>query len=286
MTAASVTGPCAGGSGGTGGTGGSVAVGAVLVSGVGVVIDGRPLLADVDLTVRTGEVLALVGPNGAGKSTLLRAVAGDLAHTGTITIDGVPTGSEPLVATARRRAVLEQDTAVAFGFRVGEVVRMGRAPWRGTPLADDDDTVVARVLDQVELADRIDQTFPSLSGGERARASFARVLAQSTPVLLLDEPTAALDLRHQEAVLAVARAHARAGGAVVVVLHDLSLAGAYADRVAMLAGGRIVAVGTPTDVLTADRIGAVYRHPVTVVPDPNTGTPVVVPSRTLQEVSS
>ncbi|ROP74904.1 heme ABC transporter ATP-binding protein [Curtobacterium sp. PhB115] len=258
----------------------------VVASGVGVVIGGRPLLADVDLTVRAGEVLALVGPNGAGKSTLLRAIAGDVAHTGTVAIEGVPAGTEPLVATARRRAVLEQDTAVAFGFRVGEVVRMGRAPWRGTPLADDDDTVVARVLDQVELADRIDQTFPSLSGGERARASFARVLAQSTPVLLLDEPTAALDLRHQEAVLAVARAHAQAGGAVVVVLHDLSLAGAYADRVAMLAGGRIVAVGTPTDVLTADRIGAVYRHPVTVVPDPNTGTPVVVPSRTPQEVSS
>ncbi|QZQ55935.1 MULTISPECIES: heme ABC transporter ATP-binding protein [unclassified Curtobacterium] len=262
------------------------AVGAVVVSGIGVVIDGRPLLADVDLTVRAGEVLALVGPNGAGKSTLLRAIAGDLAHSGTVAIDGVRTGGEAPLATARRRAVLEQDTAVAFGFRVGEVVRMGRAPWRGTPRAVDDDTVVARVLDQVELADRIDQAFPSLSGGERARASFARVLAQSTPVLLLDEPTAALDLRHQEAVLAVARAHARAGGAVVVVLHDLSLAGAYADRVAMLAGGRIVADGTPTDVLTADRIGAVYRHPVTVVPDPNTGTPVVVPSRTLQEASS
>ncbi|WP_263091478.1 heme ABC transporter ATP-binding protein [Curtobacterium sp. RIT-PI-V] len=262
------------------------AVGAVVVSGIGVVIDGRPLLADVDLTVRAGEVLALVGPNGAGKSTLLRAIAGDLAHSGTIAIDGVRTGGEAPLATARRRAVLEQDTAVAFGFRVGEVVRMGRAPWRGTPRAVDDDTVVARVLDQVELADRIDQAFPSLSGGERARASFARVLAQSTPVLLLDEPTAALDLRHQEAVLAVARAHARAGGAVVVVLHDLSLAGAYADRVAMLAGGRIVADGTPTDVLTADRIGTVYRHPVTVVPDPNTGTPVVVPSRTLQEASS
>ncbi|NQW91547.1 heme ABC transporter ATP-binding protein [Curtobacterium sp. VKM Ac-2861] len=262
------------------------AVGAVVVSGIGVVVDGRPLLADVDLTVRAGEVLALVGPNGAGKSTLLRAIAGDLAHSGTVAIDGVRTGGEAPLATARRRAVLEQDTAVAFGFRVGEVVRMGRAPWRGTPRAVDDDTVVARVLDQVELADRIDQAFPSLSGGERARASFARVLAQSTPVLLLDEPTAALDLRHQEAVLAVARAHARAGGAVVVVLHDLSLAGAYADRVAMLAGGRIVADGTPTDVLTADRIGTVYRHPVTVVPDPNTGTPVVVPSRTLQEASS
>ncbi|WP_323749365.1 heme ABC transporter ATP-binding protein [Curtobacterium sp. VKM Ac-1393] len=267
-------------------TGGAVAIGAVVVSGLGVVVDGRRLLADVDLTVRTGEVLALVGPNGAGKSTLLRAIAGDLAHSGTITIDGVHTGGEAPIATARRRAVLEQDTAVAFGFRVGEVVRMGRAPWRGTPRAVDDDTVVARVLDQVELADRIDQAFPSLSGGERARASFARVLAQSTPVLLLDEPTAALDLRHQEAVLAVARAHAQAGGAVVVVLHDLSLAGAYADRVAMLAGGRIVADGTPTDVLTAARIGAVYRHPVTVVPDPNTGTPVVVPSRTLQEASS
>lgn len=262
------------------------AVGAVVASGIGVVIDGRPLLTDVDLTVRAGEVLALVGPNGAGKSTLLRAIAGDLSHSGTVAIDGARTGGEAPLATARRRAVLEQDTAVAFGFRVGEVVRMGRAPWRGTPRAVDDDTVVARVLDQVELADRIDQVFPSLSGGERARASFARVLAQSTPVLLLDEPTAALDLRHQEAVLAVARAHARAGGAVVVVLHDLSLAGAYADRVAMLAGGRIVADGTPIDVLTADRIGTVYRHPVTVVPDPNTGTPVVVPSRTLQEASS
>ncbi|WP_182066502.1 heme ABC transporter ATP-binding protein [Curtobacterium sp. ME12] len=259
---------------------------AVIVDRLGVAIGGRPLLDGVDLTVAFGEVLALVGPNGAGKSTLLRAVAGDLPHTGSVSIDGALSGSERPILTARRRAVLEQDNAVAFGFRVGEVVRMGRAPWRGTNRADADDTVVARVLDQMELAARIDQTLPSLSGGERARASFARVLAQETPVLLLDEPTAALDLRHQEAVLDTARAHARAGGAVVVVLHDLSLAGAYADRVAMLADGRIVAVGTPTEVLTADRISDVYRQPVAVIPDPNTGTPVVVPTRRPQEVHS
>jgi iron complex transport system ATP-binding protein len=258
---------------------GATRVTGVTVSGLGVVVGRRALLTDVDLVVERGEVLALVGPNGAGKSTLLRAIAGDVDHTGTVTVDGVPAGSEPPIATARRRAVLEQEHAVAFGFRLGEVVRMGRAPWRGTDRAEDDDRVVARVLDQVELADRIDQTFPSLSGGERARASFARITAQETPVLLLDEPTAALDLRHQEGVLRIARAHAAAGGAVVVVLHDLTLAGAYADRVAMLADGRLVADGTPAEVLTAERISTVYRHPVTVLPDPHSGTPVVVPTR-------
>lgn len=128
----------------------------------------------------------------------------------------------------------------------------------------------------VALADR---QLPTLSGGERARAALARVLAQEAPVLYLDEPTAALDLHHQELVLGLARARAAVGVGVVVVLHDLALAGAHADRVVVLSEGRIVADGPPAEVFDEDLLSAVYHHPIEVVPHPRTGAPLVMPRR-------
>ncbi|WP_447645627.1 heme ABC transporter ATP-binding protein [Nocardioides zeae] len=246
---------------------------------VGVTIEGRAILDGVDLDVRPGEVLVLVGPNGAGKSTLLGVLTGDLVpSSGGVEIDGRPVASVRARELARARAVLPQQQRLAFGFRAREVVEMGRAPWHRTPAAADDLAVIAAAEDRADVAHLATRLFPTLSGGEQARVSFARVLAQATPVLLLDEPTAALDLQHQEAVLRVARDEAAAGAGVVVVLHDLSLAAAYADRVCVLSGGRVRAVGPPREVLTAALLTEVYEHPVDVIE--HAGHLVVVPVRT------
>ncbi|MFE3516007.1 heme ABC transporter ATP-binding protein [Streptomyces sp. NPDC059166] len=252
---------------------------AELVS-VRVGLGGRPVLDGVDLTVRTGEVLALVGPNGAGKSTLLAALAADLSvDSGEVRVDGRPATGWQAAELALRRAVLPQSAALAFPFSVEEVVRMGRAPWAGTPREPEDDAAVAAALAATEVAEFASRPFSALSGGERARVALARVLAQRAPLLLLDEPTAALDLRHQELVLGICRERAAAGDAVVVVLHDLGLAAAYADRALVLRDGRVAAAGPPSEVFTGELLGEVYRQPVDVFPHPRTGVPLVVPRR-------
>ncbi|WP_229904721.1 heme ABC transporter ATP-binding protein [Lentzea cavernae] len=251
---------------------------------VSVRIGGSLLVDRVSLQLHAGEVLVLVGPNGAGKSTLLAAMAGDLPpSTGDVLLDGVSLARWRHVDAARRRAVLPQHNPVAFPFDVRSVVEMGRAPWQGTPEEDEDDDVVTTALRDTGVEHLADRAHPTLSGGEQARVALARVLAQSTPVLLLDEPTAALDLRHQELVLSLARRRARDGGAVLVVLHDLTLAAAHADRVAVLDGGALVATGPPQDVCTAELLSDVYRHPVEVFPHPRTGMPVVLPVRSREE---
>ncbi|MFE7119943.1 heme ABC transporter ATP-binding protein [Streptomyces sp. NPDC057654] len=243
-------------------------------------LGGRTVLAEVDLVVAAGEVLALVGPNGAGKSTLLAALAADLpAESGEVRVDGRAAAGWSAPDLALRRAVLPQSAAVSFPFAVEEVVRMGRAPWAGTPAEDADDDAVYEAMAAAEVAEFAERPFSALSGGERARVALARVLAQRAPLLLLDEPTAALDLRHQELVLRVCRERAAAGDAVVVVLHDLGLAAAYADRVAVLHEGRIAADGPPERVFDAELLTRVYRQPVEVVPHPRTGEPLVIPRR-------
>ncbi|MEZ3161391.1 heme ABC transporter ATP-binding protein [Microbacterium sp. BWT-B31] len=251
-------------------------------SGVSVKPDGaaRPVLADVSIAFRAGELHALVGPNGAGKSTLFGVLAGDITpDAGTVTLDGAPLRGIRPRDLARQRAVLLQQNAVSFPFTVEQVVRMGRAPWARTPLEDDDDAAVAAALEVTDIVALAHRGLPSLSGGERARAALARVLAQRTDVLLLDEPTAALDLRHQEDVLRIARGRAREGAAVALVVHDLNAALGYADRVTLLDGGRVVASGAPVEVLTADAVAAVYRQPVDVFPHPGSGVPLVAPRR-------
>ncbi|MGW7455113.1 heme ABC transporter ATP-binding protein [Streptomyces sp. NPDC054787] len=240
----------------------------------------REVLSGIDLTARSGEVLALVGPNGAGKSTLLAALAADLpATSGEIRIDGRAVGDWSAPDLALRRSVLPQSAVLSFPFPVEDVVRMGRAPWAGTTCADLDDEAVAAAMAATEVTSFASRPFSALSGGERARVALARVLAQRTPLLLLDEPTAALDLRHQELVLRICRERAAAGDAVVVVLHDLGLAAAYADRAAVLHEGRIAADGPPGEVFDGALLSRVYRQPVEVLAHPRTGAPLVVPVR-------
>ncbi|GAB3688197.1 heme ABC transporter ATP-binding protein [Actinocorallia lasiicapitis] len=239
----------------------------------------RTILQSVDLELRPGEVLALVGPNGAGKSTLLGALCGDLEAEGAVLLDGKPLGAWRPVEIAMRRAILTQRNSLAFAFTVEDVVRMGRAPWAGTPYADDDDGAVARALKDADVERFADRRYPELSGGEQARVALARVLAQRTPIVLLDEPTAALDVRHQELVFSTARAQADEGRAIVAVVHDLALAAALADRIAVLAGGRLAVCGPPADVLDGPLLSEVYEHPIEILPHPRTGRPVVLPVR-------
>ena len=244
-------------------------------------LGGREVLSGVDVTARAGEVLALVGPNGAGKSTLLGALAADLpAAAGVVRVHGRPASEWSAQELALRRAVLPQSAALSFPFAVEEVVRMGRAPWAGRPeRREDDDAAVAAAMAATEVTEFAGRPFSALSGGERARVALARVLAQRARLLLLDEPTAALDLRHQELVLRVCRARAHAGDAVVVVLHDLGLAAAYAHRVVILRAGRAVADGRPAEVFTDRLLSDVYQQPVEVFPHPRTGEVLVAPVR-------
>lgn len=246
---------------------------------LGIDLGGRRVVDGVDLVVEAGELVALVGPNGAGKSTLLHGLTGDLP-----TAQGRVLVGERLVSAwsdrdlALRRAVLPQQVAVSFPFTVEEVVRMGRAAWAGTEREADDDEQVALALALADVAHLARRSVPSLSGGERARVALARVLAQSTQLVLLDEPTAALDVHHQELTLTVVHERVRAGGAAVVVLHDLGQAARYADRIAVLAGGTVVADGPPEVVLDAELLSSVYQHPIEVLAHPRGRGLLVVPA--------
>lgn len=240
----------------------------------------RTVLHGVELSLAAGELLALVGPNGAGKSTLLAALAGDLApDAGEARLGDRRCLDWPAPELALRRAVLPQSAELAFPFTVEEVVRMGRAPWAGTDAEDEDAEAVAEAMADTEVGEFAGRPFSSLSGGERARVALARVLAQRAPVLLLDEPTAALDLRHQELVLRLCRERAAEGTAVAVVLHDLGLAAAYADRAAVLDGGRVALDGPPDEVFTAEALSRIYQQPVEVVRHPRTAARLVLPVR-------
>ena len=250
---------------------------------------GRAALVLRGLTVKVppASIVCLVGPNGAGKSTLLGALTGDVpAASGEVLLEGRPLGQWPSSDLARARSVLLQANQVSFPFTVREVVEMGRSPWLGRASAQEDDDAIAEAIERTDISHLLDRPFTALSGGEKARASLARVLAQRTPVVLLDEPTAALDLRHQEDVMLVARDLAAAGRAVVVVLHDLSLAAARADRMAIIDAGRIVGIGAPADVLTPETVERVYGIAVHVLTDTPDGHPIVVPHRERSDTAS
>lgn len=241
---------------------------------------GRAVLRAVSLAVRAGELLAVVGPNGAGKSTVLAVLAGDLSPaSGEVLVHGRAVGAWSPAELAMRRSVLPQQAQVAFPFRAVDVVRMGRAPWRGTAAEADDDEAVAAALATVDGDALAWRPVTALSGGEQARIALARVVAQRADLVLLDEPTAALDLRHAETTMTHARRLSRGGAAVVAVLHELNLAAAYADRIALVADGRLAAVGPPAEVLVPGLLAEVYGHPVDVITHPATGAPLVVPRR-------
>ncbi|MFY7974211.1 MAG: heme ABC transporter ATP-binding protein [Rubrivivax sp.] len=240
---------------------------------------GRALLRGIDLSVASGEFVAVVGPNGAGKSTLLRAVTGEWPANGEVLIAGRPRAQWPREALARRLAVMSQQPQLSFAFSVTEVVAMGRLPHRGAGAAADR-RVVDAVLAALSLQPFAERSYLSLSGGERQRVQFARVAAQiwepdGPAVLLLDEPTSALDLAQQQSVLGVVECLRARGTAVVAVLHDLNLAARYADRIALLKAGRLVTVAPPDAAFDPQRLREVFEVEVDVQRHPRDGRPLL-----------
>lgn len=253
---------------------------AISVDGVSVELDKRTVVNDVTFDVAPGELVALVGPNGCGKSTLLSAIAGIRSPArGTVTIGDDDVAQTDARSLARLRSLVTQTNRLDTPFTVREVVEMGRYPWTRTPEATRSAELIDAAVSECSLDDLVDRPFAHLSGGQQARVSLARALAQDTPTLLLDEPTAALDIGHSEHVLSILSTRAREGATVLLVVHDLSLAAAYADRVAVMKGGRVNAVGPVRDVMTEDLLSDTYDHPVMVFDHPETGERMIVPRR-------
>ncbi len=239
----------------------------------------RRVLHEVSLSVQSGEILALIGPNGAGKSTLIRAVSGVIPSSGRVRTNGDNFRALDPMQRARYLAVVPQAISLPPAFTVWETVLMGRTPHLGflgqTSRADEE--LAHRALERVHADDLAERRVGELSGGERQRILLARALCQSTPILLLDEPTAHLDLQYQVSLLELVRKLIHEDKlAVLLALHDLNLAARYADRVALLVGGRLKALGSPREVLTPDLISQAYCWPVQVVEHPFAGGPLVL----------
>ena len=238
------------------------------------------VLQGIDLELRPGEVLGVLGPNGAGKSTLLGALSGELVPAqGRVLLDGRELAAWSGAERARRLAVLPQSSTLSFAFRVEEVVALGRLPHASGWQRDGE--IVAAALAAADATHLAGRSYLALSGGERQRVHLARVLAQLWPgaagqVLLLDEPTAMLDPLHQHTILQAVQALAARGVAVLVILHDLNLAARYCDRLLLLERGRVQALGTPTEVLQAAALQAVFGLEVLVQRHPERGHPLII----------
>ncbi len=241
---------------------------------------------DVSLSVSPGRLLAVAGPNGAGKTTLLRLLSGSLVpQRGEVTVDDRPLGDLGDRERGRTLAVVPQSESSPFPVTVREMVGMGRyahlGPWERT--GSRDRTVVEHALERCAVAHFADRRLDELSGGERQRAGIARALAQEAPILLLDEPTAGLDLRYRMELFHLLCELRADGLAVLVITHDLNLAARFADRLLLLDRGRARALGTPDEVLSREVLEELYEWPLRLVPHPgpgsDTGTPQTIPLR-------
>jgi len=248
--------------------------------GVSVAYAEREVLHGVDLALSGGEVLAIVGPNGAGKTSLLRALAGVVSpSTGEVRLDAHPLGTLTRGDIARSIAVVPQDVPSAPGFTVREVVAMGRAPHQDAWLRErrEDASAIDAAIERCAIGALAERPFDRLSGGERKRVLVAQALAQAPRVLLLDEPSAFLDLRYAVALFELAREEAARGVAVAAIVHDLALAARFADRIALLVDGSIVAVGGPDAVLTEETLGSAFGVPIRRLRDEQAGTMAFAP---------
>jgi iron complex transport system ATP-binding protein len=238
-----------------------------------------PVVRDVSFTVRPGEFLSIVGPNGSGKTTLLRLLDRIyIPHSGSILLSDKPLAKFSRTAIAQRIAFVPQDNSIQFPFTVAEIVLMGRAPHSGGMAFENahDRDVAHEMMRLTDIAGFADQPVTNLSGGERQRVFIARALAQQPEIILLDEPNAHLDIAHQVDIFRIIkRLNTESGLTVLSVSHDLNLAAAYSDRIAMMVGGALAALGTPAEVLTGERVHEVFRTPVIVDTHPVHGTPRV-----------
>ncbi|QHS10949.1 heme ABC transporter ATP-binding protein [Sinimarinibacterium sp. NLF-5-8] len=246
---------------------------------------GRQILQDVSLHVGAGELVALIGPNGAGKSTLLRTLAGEWQpDQGRCAINGEPLAGLSAATLARHRAVLPQDISSDFPLRADDIIALGRAPWRRRVSAQTNRRVLHEVQQVAGCTSLGARSYATLSGGERQRVQLARVLAQVWDIaagdppryVLLDEPTASLDIGHQQRLLSSVRQVLPRGIGALAVLHDLNLAATFADRLYLLHHGRLVAQGTPAQVLQRPLLQTIYNADLDVHPHHQSRCPVVL----------
>ncbi len=232
----------------------------IVAKGLGVTLSKRRVLGEVSFAWAPGALVGVLGPNGAGKSTLVRALLGLLPHSGVVTIDDAPRQTLTRAALARRIAYLPQGQTLHWPVTVERLVALGRLPHLApfSRLSPADRAAVAEAMARADVAHLATRTATELSGGERARVLLARALAVGAPALIADEPLASLDPAHQIEGMELLRAQADAGGLVVAVLHDLTLAARFCDRVLVLADGRVAADGAPGAVLTPELLARVY----------------------------
>ncbi len=256
------------------------------IAGLTVSYGARRVLNAISLEIKSGEVMALIGPNGAGKSSLVKAASGVIPIE-----SGMLQWNEPGVASvklmtlspmerARTLAVVPQAASMPPAFTVWETVLMGRTPHLNFlgQISKKDEAIARLALQKVDALDLSERRVGELSGGEQQRVLLARALTQSTPILLLDEPTSNLDLHYQVSFMETVRSLAHKDKlAVLVAMHDLNLAARYADQVALLVEGEIIAAGSPQEVLTPELISAAYHLPVQVIPHPFADVPLVLP---------
>jgi iron complex transport system ATP-binding protein len=255
------------------------------VQGLSCTLGGRPVLRGIDLALAAGEIVALIGANGAGKSTLLRCLLGlQRRDSGQVLIQGRPLEAHDGPALARRMAWVPQPKGAAMGMNVAEAVALGRLPHRGTAAAAEDEAVVLDCLAALQLQTLALRPVAELSGGERQRVLIARALAQQASLLMFDEPTSDLDLRHQLGTLTRIRrlARERSVGALVV-MHDLALAARFADRLLLLGGGRLLAHGPWREVLTAEHLRLAFGVHALVAE--HEGFPLIAPLEPAHELA-
>ncbi len=242
----------------------------------------REVLKNIGLEVKSGEVVALIGPNGAGKSTLIRTVSGVIPiRGGQVRVDGTDLTTLAPIQRARHISVVPQAVSLPPAFTVWETVLLGRTPYLnflGQTSSKDED-LTRQCLEQVDMLHLAESRMNEISGGEQQRVLLARALAQDTPILLMDEPTAHLDLRHQLDLLKLITKQAREKNlTVLVALHDLNLASLFADRIAIIEEGHLCMAGSPKETLTTEILRSVYKVPVHIVQHPESDVPLILPS--------